>query len=91
MKKKYCKQIPVVSNNTTFYSKMFYIIVFYKLYGTEIFWIVFAVCYMLASLVISVYIYYMGRWKLNKGILLHTWIQIRQNICTCPRPMYKVC
>lgn len=59
------------------------------LYGTEIFWIVFAVCYMLAILVISVYIYYMGRWKLNKEILLHTWIQIRQNICTCPRPMYK--
>lgn len=59
------------------------------LYSTEIFWLVFAVCHMLGSLCMSVYIYYMGRWKLNKGILVHTWIQIRQNCFTCPRPVYK--
>ncbi|CAC5400277.1 SID1 transmembrane family member 1,SID1 transmembrane family member 2 [Mytilus coruscus] len=72
-----------------FMACVIFIAVIGVLHGTEVFWIVFSAIYMVGTLIMSVYIYYMGRWKLNREIFIHTWIQIRQNCFMCPRPMYK--
>ncbi|XP_071172797.1 SID1 transmembrane family member 1-like isoform X2 [Mytilus edulis] len=72
-----------------FMACVIFIAVIGVLHGTESFWIVFSTIYMVGTLIMSVYIYYMGRWKLNREIFIHTWVQIRQNCFMCPRPMYK--
>ncbi|XP_069115744.1 SID1 transmembrane family member 1-like isoform X1 [Argopecten irradians] len=58
-------------------------------YGTSIFWILFALVDMLASLLLSVYIYYMGRFKLNTGIVTKVYLSIRYECGHCTTPMYK--
>ncbi|XP_060073124.1 SID1 transmembrane family member 1-like [Ylistrum balloti] len=58
-------------------------------YGTNIFWILFALVDMLASLILSVYIYYMGRFKMNTGIVTKMYLSIRYECGHCTKPMYK--
>ncbi|OWF47673.1 SID1 transmembrane family member 1-like [Mizuhopecten yessoensis] len=58
-------------------------------YGTNIFWILFALVDMLASLILSVYIYYMGRFKMNTGIVTKMYLSLRYECGHCTTPMYK--
>ncbi|KAG0726020.1 SID1 transmembrane family member 1 [Chionoecetes opilio] len=59
--------------------------------GTLLFWIIFGLIHVLACLLLSCQIYYMGRWKLDVGVIkrMKTWflseISDRSQIC---RPMY---
>ncbi|XP_064595642.1 SID1 transmembrane family member 1-like isoform X2 [Liolophura sinensis] len=55
-------------------------------YGTKYFWIVFAVLHISSTFLLSVQIYYMGRWKLNLGIFKRTFLLLRTDCCS--RPMY---
>uniref|UniRef100_A0A3Q1CJZ3 SID1 transmembrane family, member 2 n=1 Tax=Amphiprion ocellaris TaxID=80972 RepID=A0A3Q1CJZ3_AMPOC len=57
--------------------------------GNMAFWIVFSVIHILATLLLSTQLYYMGRWRLNAGILrrmLH--IIYTDCIRQCSGPMY---
>ncbi|KAK3598616.1 hypothetical protein CHS0354_019874 [Potamilus streckersoni] len=58
------------------------------LYGTNVFWILFAIVYMLASLVLSIHLYYMGRWQLDRYVFKRLWMLFRTDICRCTKPMY---
>lgn len=57
-------------------------------YGTSIFWILFAIVYMGASLVLSIHLYYMGRWKLDQYIFKRLWLMIISDWLKCSKPMY---
>ncbi|NWS22542.1 SIDT2 protein, partial [Pachyramphus minor] len=57
--------------------------------GNTAFWIVFSVIHILATLLLSTQLYYMGRWKLDSGILrriLH--VLYTDCIRQCSGPMY---
>ncbi|XP_042329966.1 SID1 transmembrane family member 2 isoform X5 [Sceloporus undulatus] len=57
--------------------------------GNMAFWIVFSVIHILATLLLSTQLYYMGRWKLDSGILrriLH--VLYTDCIRQCSGPMY---
>ncbi|KAL3885454.1 hypothetical protein ACJMK2_025511 [Sinanodonta woodiana] len=58
------------------------------LYGTNAFWILFALVYMLASLVLSIHLYYMGRWQLDRYVFKRLWMLFRTDIFRCTKPMY---
>lgn len=59
--------------------------------GTLLFWILFGLIHVIACFLLSCQIYYMGRWKLDIGVMkrIKTWflseISDRRQIC---RPMY---
>uniref|UniRef100_A0A3Q1F6Q0 SID1 transmembrane family, member 2 n=1 Tax=Acanthochromis polyacanthus TaxID=80966 RepID=A0A3Q1F6Q0_9TELE len=57
--------------------------------GNLVFWIVFSVIHILATLLLSTQLYYMGRWRLNAGIL-RRMIHIIYTDCIrqCSGPMY---
>uniref|UniRef100_A0A803TVY0 SID1 transmembrane family member 2 n=1 Tax=Anolis carolinensis TaxID=28377 RepID=A0A803TVY0_ANOCA len=59
--------------------------------GNMAFWIVFSVIHILSTLLLSTQLYYMGRWKLDSGILrriLH--VLYTDCIRQCSGPMYVV-
>ncbi|XP_062571062.1 SID1 transmembrane family member 2-like [Saccostrea cucullata] len=58
------------------------------IYGTNIFWIFFACVYMLFYLVLSVQIYFIGRWRVDKGIFRRVYMVCRYDMLRCKRPMY---
>ena len=52
------------------YSNLCTIISFvFQIYGNSIFWIFYALFHMLVTLVLTVQIYYMGRWSIGKIIV----------------------
>ncbi|XP_052804136.1 SID1 transmembrane family member 1-like isoform X2 [Mya arenaria] len=57
-------------------------------YGTNIFWIVFAVFYMLASLFLSIHLYYMGQWQLDRYIFKRLWLLLISDWIKCRRPVH---
>ncbi|XP_053409225.1 SID1 transmembrane family member 1-like isoform X2 [Mercenaria mercenaria] len=57
-------------------------------YGTNIFWILFAIVYLGASLVLSVHLYYMGRWQIDRYICNRLWLMIISDWLKCSRPVY---
>ncbi|XP_051536051.1 SID1 transmembrane family member 2 isoform X2 [Myxocyprinus asiaticus] len=57
--------------------------------GNTVFWIVFSVIHILATLLLSTQLYYMGRWRLNSGILRRMLNVIYTDcIRQCSGPMY---
>ncbi|XP_013129319.1 SID1 transmembrane family member 2 isoform X2 [Oreochromis niloticus] len=53
------------------------------------FWIVFSVIHILATLLLSTQLYYMGRWRLNAGILRRiVYVIYTDCIRQCSGPMY---
>ncbi|XP_048773289.1 SID1 transmembrane family member 1-like [Ostrea edulis] len=58
------------------------------IYGTSIFWILFACVYMFFYLVLSVHIYFMGRWKIDRGICRRLFVAVRYDLLRCRKPMY---
>ncbi|XP_069597538.1 SID1 transmembrane family member 2 isoform X2 [Ranitomeya imitator] len=57
--------------------------------GNTIFWIVFSVIHIVFTLVLSTQLYYMGRWRLDSGILRRI-LQVLYTDCVrqCSPPMY---
>ncbi|XP_072011834.1 SID1 transmembrane family member 2 isoform X4 [Engystomops pustulosus] len=57
--------------------------------GNMIFWIVFSVIHIVFTLVLSTQLYYMGRWRLDSGILRRI-LQVLYTDCVrqCSPPMY---
>uniref|UniRef100_A0A7N6AXH6 SID1 transmembrane family, member 2 n=1 Tax=Anabas testudineus TaxID=64144 RepID=A0A7N6AXH6_ANATE len=57
--------------------------------GNAAFWIVFSVIHILATLLLSIQLYYMGRWRLDSGILRRmVYIVYTDCIRQCSGPMY---
>ncbi|XP_015505025.1 SID1 transmembrane family member 2 isoform X2 [Parus major] len=57
--------------------------------GNTVFWIVFSVIHIVATLLLSTQLYYMGRWKLDSGILRRI-LHVLYTDCVrqCSGPMY---
>lgn len=57
--------------------------------GNTVFWIVFSVIHILATLLLSTQLYYMGRWRLDSGVLRRV-LNIIYTDCIrqCSGPMY---
>ncbi|KAM9453709.1 SID1 transmembrane family member 2-like isoform 3-T4 [Salvelinus alpinus] len=57
--------------------------------GNMVFWIVFSVLHILATMLLSTQLYYMGRWRLNSGILRRiVYVIYTDCIRQCSGPMY---
>ncbi|KAI2656544.1 SID1 transmembrane family member 2 [Labeo rohita] len=57
--------------------------------GNTVFWIVFSIIHILATLLLSTQLYYMGRWRLDSGILRRMLYVIYTDcIRQCSGPMY---
>ncbi|KAG5837376.1 hypothetical protein ANANG_G00238610 [Anguilla anguilla] len=57
--------------------------------GNTVFWIVFSVIHILATMLLSTQLYYMGRWRLDSGILRRVLYVIYTDcIRQCSGPMY---
>uniref|UniRef100_A0A8C6WPL6 SID1 transmembrane family, member 2 n=1 Tax=Neogobius melanostomus TaxID=47308 RepID=A0A8C6WPL6_9GOBI len=57
--------------------------------GNMVFWIVFSVIHILATLLLSTQLYYMGRWRLDSGVLRRVvYIVYTDSIRQCSGPMY---
>uniref|UniRef100_A0A3Q3X2K1 Uncharacterized protein n=1 Tax=Mola mola TaxID=94237 RepID=A0A3Q3X2K1_MOLML len=57
--------------------------------GNMVFWIVFSVIHILATLLLSTQLYYMGRWRLDSGVLRRIlYIIYTDCISQCSGPMY---
>uniref|UniRef100_A0AAY4E8U5 SID1 transmembrane family member 2 n=1 Tax=Denticeps clupeoides TaxID=299321 RepID=A0AAY4E8U5_9TELE len=57
--------------------------------GNTAFWIVFSVIHILATLLLSTQLYYMGRWRLDSGVLRRmVYIIYTDSIRQCSGPMY---
>ncbi|XP_047449666.1 SID1 transmembrane family member 2 isoform X2 [Mugil cephalus] len=57
--------------------------------GNMVFWIVFSVIHILATLLLSTQLYYMGRWRFDTGILRRmVYIVYTDSIRQCSGPMY---
>jgi hypothetical protein len=61
--------------------------------GNLYFWIFFTVIYLLSCFYLSVQIYYMGCWKLNRGLLIRVWRICVYDFWSGPlniiKPIYK--
>ncbi|NXD86609.1 SIDT2 protein, partial [Halcyon senegalensis] len=57
--------------------------------GNTVFWIIFSVIHIVATLLLSTQLYYMGRWKLDSGILRRI-LHVLYTDCVrqCSGPMY---
>uniref|UniRef100_A0A673ZPU8 SID1 transmembrane family member 2 n=1 Tax=Salmo trutta TaxID=8032 RepID=A0A673ZPU8_SALTR len=59
--------------------------------GNMVFWIVFSVLHILATMLLSTQLYYMGRWRLDSGILRRiVYVIYTDCIRQCSGPMYIV-
>uniref|UniRef100_A0A672ZZ61 SID1 transmembrane family, member 2 n=1 Tax=Sphaeramia orbicularis TaxID=375764 RepID=A0A672ZZ61_9TELE len=57
--------------------------------GNMVFWIVFSVIHILATLLLSTQLYYMGRWRLDSGVLRRiVYVIYTDCIRQCSGPMY---
>ncbi|XP_033486221.1 SID1 transmembrane family member 2 isoform X1 [Epinephelus lanceolatus] len=57
--------------------------------GNTVFWIVFSVIHILATMLLSTQLYYMGRWRLDSGILRRmVYVIYTDCIRQCSGPMY---
>lgn len=57
--------------------------------GNTVFWIVFSVIHILATLLLSTQLYYMGRWRFDAGVLRRmVYIIYTDCIRQCSGPMY---
>ncbi|XP_055735804.1 SID1 transmembrane family member 2-like isoform X3 [Salvelinus fontinalis] len=57
--------------------------------GNMVFWIVFSVLHILATMLLSTQLYYMGRWRLDSGILRRiVYVIYTDCIRQCSGPMY---
>ncbi|KAM4743510.1 SID1 transmembrane family member 2 isoform 2-T2 [Anableps anableps] len=57
--------------------------------GNTVFWIVFSVIHILATLLLSTQLYYMGRWRLDAGIMRRiVYVIYTDCIRQCSGPMY---
>ncbi|XP_035535820.1 SID1 transmembrane family member 2 [Morone saxatilis] len=57
--------------------------------GNTVFWIVFSVIHILSTLLLSTQLYYMGRWRLDSGVLRRMiYIVYTDCIRQCSGPMY---
>ncbi|XP_038129302.1 SID1 transmembrane family member 2 isoform X4 [Cyprinodon tularosa] len=57
--------------------------------GNMVFWIVFSVIHILATLFLSTQLYYMGRWRLDSGVLRRiVYVLYTDCIRQCSGPMY---
>ncbi|XP_058490242.1 SID1 transmembrane family member 2 isoform X2 [Solea solea] len=57
--------------------------------GNTVFWIVFSVIHILATLLLSTQLYYMGRWRLDSGVMRRMiYIIYTDSIRQCSGPMY---
>ncbi|XP_053176893.1 SID1 transmembrane family member 2 isoform X2 [Scomber japonicus] len=57
--------------------------------GNTVFWIVFSVIHILATLLLSTQLYYMGRWRFDSGVLRRmVYIIYTDSIRQCSGPMY---
>nr|XP_023689242.1 SID1 transmembrane family member 2 isoform X6 [Paramormyrops kingsleyae] len=57
--------------------------------GNMVFWIVFSVIHIIATLLLSTQLYYMGRWRLDSGILRRMlYVVYTDCIRQCSGPMY---
>ncbi|XP_041733498.1 SID1 transmembrane family member 2 isoform X2 [Coregonus clupeaformis] len=57
--------------------------------GNMVFWIVFSVIHILATMLLSTQLYYMGRWRLDSGILRRiVYVIYTDCIRQCSGPMY---
>jgi len=65
-----------------------FIAVFGVVYGSVIFWILFAVVQIFCTLILSAQIYYMGRWRLDIGIFQRLCLIFRSDFLRCARPIY---
>ncbi|GAB1603172.1 SID1 transmembrane family member 1 isoform X2 [Argonauta hians] len=58
-------------------------------FQTKIFWFVFAAIHFMTTLILSVQIYYMGRWKIDLGIFNRMRLMLCSDFIQCAKPMYK--
>uniref|UniRef100_A0A8C5DS77 SID1 transmembrane family member 2 n=1 Tax=Gouania willdenowi TaxID=441366 RepID=A0A8C5DS77_GOUWI len=57
--------------------------------GNTVFWIIFSVIHILATMLLSTQLYYMGRWRLDAGVLRRiVYIIYTDCIRQCSGPMY---
>ncbi|KAM6933797.1 SID1 transmembrane family member 2 isoform 2-T2 [Xenentodon cancila] len=57
--------------------------------GNMVFWIVFSVIHILATLLLSTQLYYMGRWRLDTGVMRRiVYVIYTDCIRQCSGPMY---
>ncbi|XP_054883945.1 SID1 transmembrane family member 2 isoform X3 [Poeciliopsis prolifica] len=57
--------------------------------GNTVFWIVFSVIHILATLLLSTQLYYMGRWRLDAGVMRRiVYVIYTDCIRQCSGPMY---
>uniref|UniRef100_A0A8C7WKT6 SID1 transmembrane family member 2 n=1 Tax=Oncorhynchus mykiss TaxID=8022 RepID=A0A8C7WKT6_ONCMY len=57
--------------------------------GNMVFWIIFSVLHILATMLLSTQLYYMGRWRLDSGILRRiVYVIYTDCIRQCSGPMY---
>ncbi|XP_064424793.1 SID1 transmembrane family member 2 isoform X3 [Latimeria chalumnae] len=73
------------------------VVIFFSVLGVvfgkqnSIFWIVFSVIHILATLLLSTQLYYMGRWKLDSGIVRRIiYVVYTDCIRQCSGPMYML-
>ena len=63
--------------------------------GSVTFWIGFTGLYVVSCFILSIQIYYMGRWKVNSGLIKRVWLMISHDLKSCctgawrsVKPMY---
>ncbi|KAK0069211.1 SID1 transmembrane family member 1-like isoform X1, partial [Biomphalaria pfeifferi] len=57
-------------------------------YGTNIFWILYALIHMLVTLVLTAQVYYMGRWNIDCNIFRRIWRLVITEGRKCTNPVY---
>ncbi|KAH9507595.1 SID1 transmembrane member 1 [Bulinus truncatus] len=57
-------------------------------YGTNIFWIFYALIHMLVTLVLTAQVYYMGRWSIDRHLIKRLWRLMVTEGRRCTRPVY---
>ncbi|XP_025101471.1 SID1 transmembrane family member 1-like isoform X2 [Pomacea canaliculata] len=67
---------------------LIFIAVLGVVYGSNIFWIFYALVHMLSSLVLSAQIYYVGRIKLDRYIVKRLFVLLASDCFHCIRPTY---
>ncbi|GFR76459.1 SID1 transmembrane family member 2 [Elysia marginata] len=58
------------------------------IYGSSVFWILYALFHMLVSLVLTAQIYYMGRWSIDRYIFNRLFLFIVSDFRRCSGPTY---
>ncbi|GFO22380.1 sid1 transmembrane family member 1 [Plakobranchus ocellatus] len=57
-------------------------------YGSNIFWVFYALIHMLVTLILTAQIYFMGRWSIDRYLFKRIFLVIITDFRQCSRPVY---